>query len=550
MASVIHALWESEDKNLLIMPSSIPLSDPAVSSEILRYLQDNWEAVVDSDVDGEQSHALSLDRENPNLARYSASRRVARSVFLETAPHVGTGNQGVDVRTVKLGCAQPGETVATFGDALRRMSDQATYMYVDGPRNWFDTQPNVTRTAHDRANQLDDADVDAHIVKILRDENRSSSARGHFSGLHIAPEDSADVPDETETRLVMFGPDRVHGKGDMESDGVKAALMFLNQRGKSPRIYRNSLAFLLPDKRKIDDVRDAARQFLAWDSIVRDTDSLNLSAHSAKQSRSKKEEFSSTLALRLQEAWRWCISPAQPAGSSEITWDETRVSGTGGLAERAGKKMVEAGSLCTVLGGPILTHHLDKWLWKELDHIKLTEIRDNFSSYLYLPRLSNSSVLTQGIYQALGGLINEDFAVADRVVDGEYIGLRDQGSTAPSLDGHSVLVKYAVAKEFLVDDPGPGPDPDPDPPIDPPIQEKRITGFHASVDLKADRPTAHVGKLVEEVFQHLITQQGAKAKFKLNVEVEFSEGVNESTQRTVLENSKALKFDEYGFRKE
>ena len=34
-------------------------------------------------------------------------------------------------RRVKLGCAQPGETVATFGDALRRLTDSATYLYVD-----------------------------------------------------------------------------------------------------------------------------------------------------------------------------------------------------------------------------------------------------------------------------------------------------------------------------------------------------------------------------------------------------------------------------------
>ena len=63
-------------------------------------------------------------------------------------------NRGIDDRQVKLGCVQPGETVATFGDALRRLTDAATYLYVDGKRYWYSTQPTVTRLADDRAGQL------------------------------------------------------------------------------------------------------------------------------------------------------------------------------------------------------------------------------------------------------------------------------------------------------------------------------------------------------------------------------------------------------------
>ena len=43
-----------------------------------------------------------------------------------------SSNRGIDERSIKLGCVQPGESAATFGDALRRLTDQATYLYVDG----------------------------------------------------------------------------------------------------------------------------------------------------------------------------------------------------------------------------------------------------------------------------------------------------------------------------------------------------------------------------------------------------------------------------------
>lgn len=552
MASVIHALWESGDKNLLILPSSIPLSDPAVSSEILRYLPDNWDAIVAADIDGEQSKALAIDGDNNNLGRYSATRRAARVVFLETAPLVGTDNQGVDTRTVKLGCAQPGETVPTFGDALRRLSDQATYMCVDGPSNWFDTQPNVNRTANDRANMLDEHDVDAHIISVLRQSNSGAASRADFTGLHLAPEDSADVPDDQDTRLILLSPDMGHTRNKMDSDGIKAATLFLNQRGNSPRIYRNSLVFLAPDAKKMEPVRQAARQFLAWESVVRDTESMNLTNFAQKQAKSKVHESEATLALRIEETWCWCMTPTQEAGSGDVDWDQVKLTGNGALAERASKKLIEAGSLCNVLGGPILKHHLDRWLWANDDYIKLNKIRDDFASYLYLPRLTNSTVLTTGVGEALArDVFNEDFAYADRLTEGEYVGLRNSGNATPILDGHSVLVKYAAAKiilDKLMPEPlQPGPD---DPVVELPVVEKKIRSYYGAIELKADRPVIHLGKLTQEVIQHMSTQPGAKVRLSLRVDIEFADGLEENTQRTVLENSKFLKFDDFGFQKE
>ena len=102
-------------------------------------------------MDGGKSLPRRLERDNPNLARYSAVRRVARTIFMGSAPGQAAAHRGIDERAIKLGCAQPGEAIATFGDALRRLTDNATFLYVDGKRYWYSTQPTVRRTAEDRA---------------------------------------------------------------------------------------------------------------------------------------------------------------------------------------------------------------------------------------------------------------------------------------------------------------------------------------------------------------------------------------------------------------
>ena len=128
MAAVIHALWERQDSQ----PADHARQHPdrraarAVRADPLPRGQlgaGHREATSTA-----RTRCPSrLDRENPNLGRYSAARRVARTIYIGSAPTLKAANAGLDDRQIKLGCVQPGETPATFGDALRRLTDQATY---------------------------------------------------------------------------------------------------------------------------------------------------------------------------------------------------------------------------------------------------------------------------------------------------------------------------------------------------------------------------------------------------------------------------------------
>lgn len=138
MAAVIHELWENEDRNLMILPGMLPLHESSVAKELVRYLEPSWPVIVESDVDGPESTPLAIDRENSTLGRFGATRRVARTLFLGTAPMKGTANRGKDIRQVNLGCVQPGESLPAFGDALRRLQNKARYLHPDGERSYYD----------------------------------------------------------------------------------------------------------------------------------------------------------------------------------------------------------------------------------------------------------------------------------------------------------------------------------------------------------------------------------------------------------------------------
>src|SRR5712691_8926520 len=366
LAKVIHRLWESQDSSLLILPSSVPMDDAAVKSELTRYLDDVWEPIISQDVDGPNSMPLALDRDTPTLGRYSACRRVARALYIGTAPGAESQNPGIGAERVRLACAQPGETAATFGDALRRVSDRGRYIHQDGNRYWLSTRPNLNRTADDRAAALmrEPEELYAEIVRRL-ERDRS---RGDFAGVHICPQGTAEVPDDPVTRLVMLRPEYVHRRNRDDSPARKAVAALLTNRGNAPRLNRNTLVFLAPDDRELENLLQATAQYLAWMSILRDRAALNLDAFQESQAQSKEADFNRTVDLRIDATWIWALVPVQLDPASEATWEAVRVTGTATLPKRTSAKLILEEMFLPKVGGVRLRMTLDRYLWAERPH--------------------------------------------------------------------------------------------------------------------------------------------------------------------------------------
>ena len=446
MAAVIHCLWERSDGNLLIMPATVPIDDPTVQFELTRYLDDQWTPVITKDVDGENSLPLKLERDAPNLARYSACRRVARTIYIGSAPTQRAANRGIDERQIKLGCVQPGETVATFGDALRRLTDRATYLYVDGSRYWFSTQPTVARLAEDRANQLQAHVIQDEIARRLREEART---RGDFSRVHACL-GSGDISDEHDARLVIIGPEHPHSKGQEESAARKEAQAILDNRGNSPRAYKNSLVFLAADTARLAELKNAARQYLAWKSVWEESEQLNLDPFQKRQADIKCKNADKTVQARIPESWQWLLVPEQPDTKDSVEWQEIRLQGSEALSVRACKKLKTEELLLTQMGGVRLRMELDRVpLWRG-DDVPVKQLMEDFATYLYLPRLRDSNVLLGAIRD---GVLQPDwqkatFAYAQAKNEiGRYQGLVGGLDASVQAEGGALVVKPEVAAE-------------------------------------------------------------------------------------------------------
>lgn len=571
MAAVIHNLWEKGDPNPLIMPCSIPISDSYVQFELTRYLSDNWTPVIEKDVDGPGSLPLRMDNEIPNLGKISACRRVARTIYLGSAPTATAAHRGIEDRQIKLGCVMPGESPAIFGDAMRRLAGSATYLYQDGPRYWYSTQPTLTKMAADRAEDLKrkPEDVSREVERRVRLDVKST---GDFSRVHPFPQSSQDVPDDTDARLVVLGIEHPYIK-DAENKAEAVAKGILETRGTAQRYYRNTLVFLAVDKTRLQDLDEAVRHYLAWESIINDKERLDLTANQVRGAETQKSIADSTVNARIPEAYQWLLVPVQPDFKKPVEWKAYRLTGQDNLAVRASKRMRNEELLLTRLAGTNLRLELDKIpLWRG-DHVEVKQLADDFAQYCYLPRLKETSVLLAAIQQGVGSLLwrQDTFAYADSYDETgkRYRGLCC-GKQLSALEGNltGLVVKPEIADKQIQAETapkpgtgetpvpaGPGPAPAPTgstptgetPEPEKPAAPKR---FYGTVSLDPTRAGRDASKIAEEVIAHLTSLVGAEVKVTLEIEANIPSGAPDNVVRTVTENSRTLKFTSQGFEKE
>jgi hypothetical protein len=474
-------------------------------------------------------------------------------------------------RRVNLGCVMPGESPAVFGDALRRLTASATYLYQDGPRVWYSTQPTVTKLAEDRAEQLkrDPDKVATELDKRLRVDVKKTGDFGRAP--HCSPKSGADVEDYIEARLVVLGPETPYSK-EAGNPAEAAATAILEMRGNTPRLYRNSLVFLAADKTRLQDLDEAIRKYLAWETIVDDSDKLNLDPNQKRQAETQKRAADSAIIARLPETYQWLLVPTQKSPQSAVEWNTIRLTGSDALAARASKKLRSDESLVTTLGASTLRKYLDEVpLWRG-DHVPIRQLVEDFGRYTYLQRLVDPAVLIKAICDGVGSMtwVQDTFAYADGFDEmaGRYRGLIAGRNLSLTQDSAGILVKPDRAYQQINAEVPAAPTTGPSTIVGTSVGGQGstvITGvsgvestpkvlqptrFHGTVVLDPARVGRDASRIADEVISHLAGLVGAKVTVTLEIDTEIPGGVPEQVVRIVTENGRTLKFTSQGFEKE
>jgi predicted AAA+ superfamily ATPase len=564
MSAVVHTLWESQDAGPLIMPGSLPLDVPRVLSEITQYLPDSWKPIVDADIDGASSTPVQIDSERVLFGQRALTRRLARTIFIGAAPTLKSNHIGTEKPRIWLGVAIPGDTVGNFGSALDLLSQRATYLYADGHRYWFDTQASVTRTATDYADRLRDRPEEVWLEIVSRLRSTESKNRGTFTGVHIAPDSSADIPDDDTARLVIIHPSHTHAKNSNDSSAMKFARESIERRGSAQRINKNMLVYLAPDAKRLEELMEAVRDLLAWRNIASRIEEMNLSPQQAKQATTRRDQAIDGVASRLSQTFIWVIVPEQTDPSKPIDWTVEKADGQEtALAVRTSERLIRSGLLTSIASPRMIRMDLDTKLAKawESGHIQVGQLWNFYCSYPYLTRLKNRDVLAEAISESLNQILFDDegFALAEGIDDssGLYQGLILPGpdSRWGIITDQTLLVKPRNARAQtpsqtdLVQDETAGKE-NPASEITIPIDTKKTllnTRFFGVYSVDPERYSRDLNKLSQEILQHLSSIDGISLDISVEIHASVDVGFSSEKIRLILENARSLKFKNSAF---
>lgn len=575
MAAVIHELWAEGDQGPLIMVGSIPFDKSSVRDELLRYLPEQWGPVVDTEVDGRNSEPVKADNANTRYNKVFATRRVARTIFMGSAPDAdGQSARGVELAGVKLGVVRPGDNIPVFTDALMQLRNKASYLYSDstGNRYWYDTRPTLRKTAEQRALNIKNDEARFELEKMLK---RMQKPAG-ISSMHVCPSSSLDVPDDTGVKLVVLGV--ADGASQGRGKALEVAKNLLANRGQAPRIYKNQVVFLAADESRINSLYADTKMLMAWRSIDQDADTLDLSRSRVREVQRTIQASAEAVQQRLFDAYCVLLVPFVDiaGGSLETQWESIKLGGgTGTPVERALARLRSDELVVDHWSPMLLKMELDRYLWKDKDHVAVDSLWKQLCTYCYLPRLMSYDVLEAAVKQGLDS--GEFFGIADGVSSDDgarYINL-SLASPRAFINKSDCLVKPDVARrqieadQVLASETGAedGTEPGGAPVLTPPqIIGGGSTGsstggvsvppvsmdpkrFSLDADIDSAGAYRQIRQIMEEVIQQLESEAGTDVSITLNVVAYNQKGFSVPVKRAVTENCSNLGITdiEFGF---
>ena len=569
MAKVIYRLWQDNNKDLMILPGSLPLYDGSARNELVYYLGPGWDPVIDRDIDGERAETTTLETRETRFGSVQAARRVARTVFLGSAPSSVTmrpGIRGLDRARVLLGCLQPDQTSSLYSDALNRLADQLHYLNSSGDktqaetRYWFDTRANLRREMEERKKRFEDKnEVRGRMAEVLK--SLTSSATTFFDGTHVFTP-HADVPDDGALRLIVLTPEQFYSREEPRR-AFEGVLDHVRNHGTAPRHRGNRLLFLAPDHRALTRLLDCIRIALAWNSIVEDVAAMRLVLDNLQAQQAKRELQGAVEVLPrvARECYKWLLCPAQDNPTAAKPSVEVYPLNTGGaaLGPELERVCIDNVLVITVWSPVHLRDELKKLYWKaEKSAFSAMAFWEDTMRYLFLPRLKNRSVLEQAIIKGAGS--RDFFGTAYGHHEGRFDGFK-LGSTNVQLDDTLLLVEpeaahaYEAAHQPVVPPVVPpgltasetiSPYSVPPAPMPTGLNQPVITAksrtFHGTVSVNTSTAKMRMVQVAEEIIAILAADPNAEITVAVEIQANFPSGASDQTKRAVTENAKTLNF--------
>lgn len=339
LAEVVAGIYTKSEDTAIINVGDIDYAvEPVVNHLTVGLQRSEYGQVATSDFAGRSSHSVALDAEHfPGKAPYAT--RVARTVFTHSLELMTTSGAGRNDWLV--GTLRPGEDVSFYQKALTEAEKVFWYLSFDGSRWRFTAEPNVNAIVEAEKRNVPQSVTTAQVDELIAKAFQNDAG----TKVILFPTGPVDVPDSADNLRVIVMDYRQHAVEQKQADEAPTALReILDATGSSgsPRTYRNSVVFVVPDQDQVALLRDRARAVIAADALAGDSVRL---AQFADEIRSKIMTFRDKARLdariAVNKCYRHVYFPSGDRANGYLRHRELSAQAVGGDIKNTTKAVLE-----------------------------------------------------------------------------------------------------------------------------------------------------------------------------------------------------------------
>ncbi|MBE9542396.1 MAG: DUF499 domain-containing protein, partial [Proteobacteria bacterium] len=225
LSLVVYSLKETNKSYISL--ADFNLADQELRQELLKHIGQEYNGIIDADITGVTANSKKVDLSLGDAYKgLNLGTRTATTIFMHSFS--GGHEQGITAGEIKR-CATTLENPASVvAEAAEQLKTRLFYLQNIGEKYFFSNQPNLNRIL---LTKMDNVKVD-DLIKIEQ-EVLKASITGKNLKVFIWEENAANIPDSEDLKLII-----------LKKDNREVMMNILQNKGQTPRVYRNTIFFL------------------------------------------------------------------------------------------------------------------------------------------------------------------------------------------------------------------------------------------------------------------------------------------------------------------
>ena len=275
LALVIHSLKSSYKPYISL--ADFDLENSEIRRELVKHVGNEFDSVIASDITSPNSGSKMVDNELGKAYQgLKLSTRASTTIFLYSFS--GAQDRGVYLTEIKRLATTMDNPSSAVAEAVDRQRKQLFFLQSQNEKYYFSNKPNLNRILLTKMENVKEQQI-IELQHTLIEQQIS----GNKLKTILYPKDSKDIAESEDLKLVIFNQ-------SMKNSDLPGKMKdFTENKGETPRVYRNTLIFLTAMENQRENFDLLTRKRIAYDMIIKDT-TLNLTVEDRKSIIDPKKE--------------------------------------------------------------------------------------------------------------------------------------------------------------------------------------------------------------------------------------------------------------------